>query len=125
MVTMSQKELQRVKVMENAAGGRLSRIVSMRRTSAHALTFWSLPIRPRKSLDVHVVYCAGFSSRPMILPLCAGGFLLGYQYNFNRWLAAEANYGYDRNTQFYFGGTAARVQSNIHQITGSAVVKLP
>jgi len=36
---MSQKALQRVKVMENAAGGRLSRIVSMRRTSAHALTF--------------------------------------------------------------------------------------
>ena len=54
-----------------------------------------------------------------------GGFLLGYRYNFNRWLAAEANYGYDRNTQFYFGGTPARVQSDIHQITGSAVVKLP
>ena len=54
-----------------------------------------------------------------------GGFLLGYRYNFNRWLGAEANYGYDRNTQFYFGGTSARVQSDIHQITGSAVVKLP
>jgi outer membrane immunogenic protein len=54
-----------------------------------------------------------------------GGFLLGYRYNFNRWLAAEANYGYDRNTQFYFGSSAARVQSNIHQVTGSAVVKLP
>jgi len=54
-----------------------------------------------------------------------GGFLLGYRYNFNRWLAAEANYGYDRNTQFYFGGAPARVQSDIHQITGAAVVKLP
>src|ERR1700726_5056939 len=54
-----------------------------------------------------------------------GGFLLGYRYNFNRWLAAEANYGYDRNTQFYFGGTLARAQADIHQITGSAVVKLP
>jgi opacity protein-like surface antigen len=54
-----------------------------------------------------------------------GGFLVGYRYNFNRWLAAEANYGYDRNTQFYFGGTQARVQSDIPQITGSAVVKLP
>ena len=53
-----------------------------------------------------------------------GGFLLGYRYNFNRWLAAKANYGYDRNTQFYFGGTQARVQSDIQQITGSAVVKL-
>jgi outer membrane immunogenic protein len=54
-----------------------------------------------------------------------GGFLIGYRYNFDRWLAAEANYGYDRNTQMYFGNTLARVQSNIHQFTGSAVVKLP
>jgi len=54
-----------------------------------------------------------------------GGFLVVYRYNFNRWLAAEANYGYDRNTHIYFGGTGARVESNIHQITGSAVVKLP
>lgn len=54
-----------------------------------------------------------------------GGFLLGYRYNFNRWLAAEANYGYDRNTQTYFGSGLGRVQSNVHQVTGSAVVKLP
>jgi len=54
-----------------------------------------------------------------------GGFLVGYRYNINRWLAAEANYGYDRNTQTYFGSTLASVQSNVHQITGSAVVRLP
>jgi hypothetical protein len=29
------------------------------------------------------------------------------------------------HTQFYFGGTPARVQSDIHQITGSAVGKVP
>ena len=54
-----------------------------------------------------------------------GGFLVGYRYNINRWLAAEANYGYDRNTQVYFGSTSARVQTDVHQITGSAVFKLP
>jgi opacity protein-like surface antigen len=54
-----------------------------------------------------------------------GGLLIGYRHNITRWLAAEANYGYDRNTQSYIGSTSARVQSNIHQITGSAVVKLP
>ena len=45
-----------------------------------------------------------------------GGFLLlGYRYNINRWLAAEANYGYDRNTQAYFGSAGSgRVQSNVH-----------
>jgi opacity protein-like surface antigen len=54
-----------------------------------------------------------------------GGLLIGYRYNITRWLAAEANYGYDRNTQSYIGSTSGRIQSNIHQITGSAVVKLP
>ena len=28
-----------------------------------------------------------------------GGFLLSYRNHFNRWLAADANYGYTRNTQ--------------------------
>jgi outer membrane immunogenic protein len=54
-----------------------------------------------------------------------GGLLVGYRYNINRWLAAEANYGYDRNTQLYFGSAPARIQTSIHQVTGSAVVKLP
>src|ERR1700747_3911321 len=53
-----------------------------------------------------------------------GGFLIGYRYNFNRWLAAEANYGYDRNTQFYFGGTPARVPCHLHPITWSTVGKI-
>ncbi len=54
-----------------------------------------------------------------------GGVLVGYRYNINRWLAAEASYGYDRNTQIYSGSVPARVQANVHQITGAAVVKLP
>ena len=54
-----------------------------------------------------------------------GGVLAGYRYNINRWLAAEANYGYARNTQLYSGALPARVQANVHQITGAAVVKLP
>lgn len=53
-----------------------------------------------------------------------GGFLRGCRYTFNRWLAAEANYAYDRNTQAYFRTAPARVQSDIHQVTGAAVVKL-
>ena len=37
-----------------------------------------------------------------------GGVLVGYRCNITRWLAVEANYGYDRNTQAYFGSTLAR-----------------
>jgi opacity protein-like surface antigen len=56
----------------------------------------------------------------------SGGFLLGYRYNINRWLAAEGDYGFSRNTQLYASGVGSvRVQSNVHEITGAAVVKLP
>ena len=54
-----------------------------------------------------------------------GGFLVGYRYDINRWFAAEGAYGYSRNTQLYSGFTPARLQANIHQITGAAVLKVP
>src|SRR5947209_2319472 len=55
-----------------------------------------------------------------------GGFQVGYRYNINRWLAAEGNYGFDRNTQRYFGSFGdSRVQANVHAVTGDLVVKLP
>lgn len=56
----------------------------------------------------------------------AGGFLVGYRYHFNRWLAAEAVYGYDRNTQEFFSPAGfSRIQANVHQATGGLVVSLP
>lgn len=56
-----------------------------------------------------------------------GGFQVGYRYNFNRWFAAEADYGYARNADKYFGGGLgeSRVQANVHAVTGDVVVKLP
>jgi opacity protein-like surface antigen len=55
-----------------------------------------------------------------------GGFLVGYRYHFNRWLAAEGVYGYGRNTQRYLAPAGlSRVQSDIHQVTGGLVVTLP
>lgn len=55
-----------------------------------------------------------------------GGFLVGYRYNFNRWLAGEAVYGYGKNTQQFLSTAGlSRVQANVHQATGGFVVKLP
>jgi len=55
-----------------------------------------------------------------------GGFLVGYRYSLTRWLAAEAVYGYDRNTSRYFGSLgASRVQANVHEATGGFVVRIP
>lgn len=55
-----------------------------------------------------------------------GGFLVSYRYHINRWLAAEAAYGYDRNTQQFLAPAGfSRVQSNVHQATGGLVFSLP
>ena len=55
-----------------------------------------------------------------------GGFLVGYRYNLTRWLAVEADYGYDRNSQHYFGSSGfSRIQANVHQATGGLVVRIP
>jgi opacity protein-like surface antigen len=55
-----------------------------------------------------------------------GGVLVNYRYHFNRWLAAEASYGYNRNTQQNFSLTgASNVQANAHQATGALVVTVP
>lgn len=54
-----------------------------------------------------------------------GGLLVGYRYHFNRWLAAEASYGYDRNTQQNLtSGGQFNPQTNVHEATGAAVVTL-
>jgi opacity protein-like surface antigen len=55
----------------------------------------------------------------------AGGLLLGYRRHIFGRFSAEANYGWSRNTLEFSGATAGRVQSDIHQITGAAIVALP
>src|SRR6185369_12726189 len=39
----------------------------------------------------------------------SSGFLVGYSYQFSRWLGAEGNYGYSRNTNNFvtFGGLSS------------------
>jgi opacity protein-like surface antigen len=55
-----------------------------------------------------------------------GGLLLGYRFHFNRWLAVDASYGYNRNTlQNFTDNGPFHVQSNVHQATGALVVTLP
>ncbi|HWX54681.1 MAG TPA: outer membrane beta-barrel protein [Verrucomicrobiae bacterium] len=55
-----------------------------------------------------------------------GGVLGGYRYRINRWLSAEAVYGWNRNSQLFSTPAGfARVQSDMHQATGGLVVNLP
>ena len=55
----------------------------------------------------------------------AGGLLLGYRRHLFGRFSAEMDYGWSRNTQTFTGTTAGRVRSDIHQVTGAAVVALP
>jgi len=55
-----------------------------------------------------------------------GGLLVGYRYHLTRWLAADASYGYGRNTQQNLTSVGSfDVQSNIHQATGAFVLTFP
>ena len=52
-----------------------------------------------------------------------GGVLAGYRYHINRWVSAEAVYGWNRNTQEF--SSAGRVQSDVHEAIGGAVINVP
>jgi hypothetical protein len=55
-----------------------------------------------------------------------GGFLVNYRFRINGWLAAEAAYGYARNTQESFTSSGDfGIRTNVHQATGALVVNFP
>ena len=56
----------------------------------------------------------------------SGGFLVGYSYQFSRWLGAEGNYGYSRNTNNFvtFGGLSS-LEADFHEVTGALVAHIP
>lgn len=56
----------------------------------------------------------------------SGGFMTGYRLNITRWLSAEADYDYFRNSQKYLNNSGlTRVSTTVHAITGNAVIKVP
>lgn len=57
-------------------------------------------------------------------PTYSGGFMAGYRFNLNRRLAFEGDYDYFRNTQ-RFSSNVPQIKTNVHAVTGVAVVKLP
>jgi len=56
----------------------------------------------------------------------SGGLLVSYRFHFNRWLAADASYGYTHNTlQNSTSAGDFNVQANMHQATGALVLTSP
>ena len=59
-------------------------------------------------------------------PTNSGGFMAGYRFNIKSWLSAEADYDYFRNSQKYSSASGlTAVSTNVHAITGNAVIKMP
>jgi opacity protein-like surface antigen len=59
-------------------------------------------------------------------PTYSGGVMAGYRFSLNKWLAVEGDYDYARNSEKYLATHgASRIGSNVHGVTGAAVVKLP
>jgi opacity protein-like surface antigen len=56
----------------------------------------------------------------------SGGFLVGYSYQFSRWLGAEGNYGYSRNTNnFITTSGLSSLENDFHEFTGALVGHIP
>jgi outer membrane autotransporter protein len=56
----------------------------------------------------------------------SGGVMGTYRYHLNHWISVEGAYGYSLNTQKYsLSSGAFRIQSGIHDFTGSVVLNLP
>ena len=56
----------------------------------------------------------------------SGGILGTYRYHLNHWISLEGAYGYSVDTQKYsLSSSAFRIQSGIHDFTGSLVMNLP
>jgi outer membrane immunogenic protein len=56
----------------------------------------------------------------------SGGFLAGYRFYVNKWIAGEADYDFFNNSQKYatLSGNL-RTQTYTHGVTGAGVIKLP
>jgi outer membrane immunogenic protein len=107
----------------------LSRVVSMLAALVLLLSLGALAQEDRSEISIQGT---GFYTKQSTgngitqRPTDTGGFLVGYRYHFNRWLAAEAAYGFDRNTQqFLFPVGRFGIQSDVHQATAGLVVNLP
>ena len=56
----------------------------------------------------------------------SGGLLATYRYHLTHWISLEGAYGYSVNTQKYsLSSNAFRIQSAVHDFTGSIVMNLP
>jgi opacity protein-like surface antigen len=56
----------------------------------------------------------------------SGGVLGTYRFHLNHWISAEGAYGFSKDAQkFALTSESFRIQSGIHQFTGSLVLNLP
>jgi outer membrane immunogenic protein len=56
----------------------------------------------------------------------SGGVMAGYRFTLKKWLAVEGDYDYFRNDQKFSANSGTTfIPTNVHAVTGTAIVKLP
>jgi opacity protein-like surface antigen len=59
-------------------------------------------------------------------PANSGGVMAGYRFNLKAWLAFEGDYDYFRNHESFQSGNGSMfIPTNVHAMTGIAIVRLP
>ena len=59
-------------------------------------------------------------------PTNSGGVMAGYRFNLKNWLSVEGDYDYFRNSQKFLSSSGTTsIPTNVHALTGLAIVKLP
>ncbi len=59
-------------------------------------------------------------------PTASGGVMAGFRVNLNKWLAAEGDYDYLRNSEKFFTSSGlTRIPMNLHAVTVTGIVRLP
>lgn len=82
----------------------------------HEVTIQGSGFFPKETTDT------GITSTPTY----SGGFLAGYRFNINEWVALEGDYDFFSNSQRYFSpAMATNVKAYVHGITGAMVIKFP
>lgn len=96
---------------------------------AHAQATYTAERPARQQLAVSVggsitrkITSGGLTYDPTSAGLAEGS----YRFNFNHWFGVEADYDYFRNSQKFLTATSTfRLKSDVHTLTGGAVINLP
>jgi opacity protein-like surface antigen len=107
----------------------MQKVVAFVITTTLLLSLSALAQENRSEISIQGtgLFTKGTNGNAIVYSATESGGLLGtYRYRLNRWVSAEAAYGYSQDTQKYLLSSGAfRIQSGIHHFTGTMILNSP